>query len=265
MRARTWGTIGWLRGHEYVGRKTVTERVEGVQDPAESWSPQQVLQWGFATFGDKIEMATGFGAEGMVLLDIALRVRPGLRVFTTDTGFLFPETYELKTRVEERYGIRIEELQSKLTPEKQARIYGPELWKRDADQCCSLRKVEPLRTKLEGLRAWITAIRREQTSVRASASKIEWDEKFGLMKLNPIADWTRQRLWDYIHEHDVPYNPLHDRGYPSIGCTHCTRAVLPGEDLRAGRWAGLDKTECVLHLPESAPLVSIATASVSTT
>lgn len=236
----------------------MTERFEQSQDPAELWSPQQVLHWGFATFGDKVEMATGFGAEGMVLLDIALRVRPNLRVFTTDTGFLFSETYDLKARVEERYGIQIEEIRSKLTPEKQARLYGPELWKRDADQCCSLRKVEPLREKLGSLRAWITAIRREQTPVRATASKIEWDEKFGLMKLNPIADWTHKQVWDYIHEHDVPYNPLHDRGYPSIGCTHCTRAVQPGEDLRAGRWAGLEKTECGLHLPEPAPLVNIA-------
>lgn len=243
----------------------MTERVDQVQDPAELWSPQQVVQWGFATFGDKIEMATGFGAEGMVLLDIALRVRPGLRVFTTDTGFLFPETHDLKSRVESRYGIRIEELRSKLTPEKQTRIYGAELWKRDADQCCNLRKVEPLRTKLATLRAWITAIRREQTAVRATASKIEWDEKFGLIKLNPIADWTHKQVWDYITRHDVPYNPLHDRGYPSIGCTHCTRSIQPGEDLRAGRWAGLDKTECGLHLAEAGSLISISTSPLSTT
>jgi phosphoadenosine phosphosulfate reductase len=236
----------------------VTELFEQARVRAESWSPEEVLQWGFATFGDKIEMATGFGAEGMVLLDIALRVRPRLRVFTTDTGFLFPDTYALKARVEKRYAIRIEQLHSKLTPENQAEIYGTELWKRDADQCCSLRKVEPLREKLATLRAWITAIRREQTAVRATAGKIEWDEKFELIKLNPIADWTHKQVWDYILENDVPYNPLHDRGYPSIGCTHCTRAVEPGEDLRAGRWAGLEKTECGLHLPESAPLINIS-------
>jgi phosphoadenosine phosphosulfate reductase len=237
----------------------VTERFEQAQARAESWSPEEVLRWGFATFGDKIEMATGFGSEGMVLLDIALRVNPKLRVFTTDTGFLFPETYELKVRVEERYGIRIEQLESKLTPAKQQETYGAELWKRDADQCCALRKVEPLRAKLKTLHAWITAIRREQTAVRAKAGKIEWDEKFDLVKLNPIADWTHKQVWDYITENDVPYNPLHDRGYPSIGCTHCTRAVLPGEDLRAGRWAGLEKTECGLHLPEATPLINIST------
>jgi len=165
----------------------VKERFEQAQVRAESWSPEEVLQWGFATFGDRIEMATGFGAEGMVLLDIALHVNPKLRVFSTDTGFLFPETYELKKRVEERYGIRIERLQSKLTPEKQAEIHGLELWKRNPDQCCSLRKVEPLREKLSTLHAWITAIRREQTAVRANAPKIGWDEKFGLVKLSPIA------------------------------------------------------------------------------
>ena len=238
----------------------MTDRFEQARVRAESWTPQEVLRWGFATFGDTIEMATGFGAEGMVLLDIALRVNPKLKVFTTDTGFLFPDTYELKGRVQERYGIRIERLQSKLTPEQQAEVYGAELWKRDADQCCALRKVEPLREKLATLRAWITAIRREQTAVRSHAGKIEWDEKFELIKLNPIADWKHKQVWDYILENDVPYNPLHDRGYPSIGCTHCTRAVLPGEDLRAGRWAGLEKTECGLHLPEPAsPLINIST------
>ena len=238
----------------------MTERFEQARAQAESWSPQEVLRWGVATFGNRIELATGFGAEGMVLLDIALRAHPKLRVFTTDTGFLFQETYELKARVERRYAIRIERLESKLSPEKQAEIYGAELWKRNPDQCCSLRKVEPLREKLSTLQAWITAIRREQTAARAAAGKIEWDEKFGLIKLNPIADWSHKQVWDYILENDVPYNPLHDQGFPSIGCTHWTRAVLPGEDMRAGRWAGLEKTECGLHLPEPAPLINIATS-----
>jgi phosphoadenosine phosphosulfate reductase len=237
----------------------VTESFEQARVRSESWSPAEVLRWGFATFGDQVEMATGFGAEGMVLLDIALSVNPKLKVFTSDTGFLFPDTYELKGRVQERYGIRIERLQSKFTPEQQAEAFGAELWKRDPDQCCGLRKVAPLREKLATLQAWITAIRREQTPVRANAGKIEWDEKFELIKLNPIADWTHKQVWDYILENDVPYNPLHDHGYPSIGCTHCTRAVQPGEDLRAGRWAGLEKTECGLHLPEPTGLITIST------
>jgi phosphoadenosine phosphosulfate reductase len=214
---------------------------------AESWSAGEVIEWGFARFGERIEMASGFGAEGMALLDIAVRVRPGLRLFTTDTDFFFPETYRLIDKVERRYGIRVERLYPDQTPEQQAAEHGDELWKRNPDLCCHLRKVEPLRRKLATLDAWITAIRREQTKARAGARKVEWDETHGLVKLNPLADWTHEQVWAYIRENDVPYNALHDRGYPSIGCTHCTRAVRAGEDSRAGRWAGMEKTECGIH------------------
>jgi phosphoadenosine phosphosulfate reductase len=138
------------------------------------------------------------------------------------------------------------------SPEEQERIQGPALWLGSPDQCCNLRKVEPLRRKLGELQAWITSIRRDQTADRASAGKIEWDEKFGLVKINPIADWNSKQVWQYIREHDVPYNSLHERDYPSIGCTHCTRAVRPGEDPRAGRWAGMSKTECGLHIIQAA-------------
>ena len=231
---------------------------EQVRAAAETWGPAEVLQWGFTTFGDGIEMASGFGAEGMALLDMAVQVKPDLRLFTTDTDFFFPETYRLIEKVERRYNVRVERLYPKLTPDEQSAEHGPELWRRNPDLCCQMRKVEPLREKLATLRAWITAIRREQTKSRASAGKIEWDEKFGLVKLNPMADWTHQQVWEYIHKHDVPYNPLHDRGYPSIGCTHCTKAIEAGEDLRAGRWAGLEKTECGLHLPGADPLVTIS-------
>ncbi len=127
-------------------------------------------------------------------------------------------------------------------------MYGAALWERNPDQCCNLRKIEPLRRKLRELRAWITSIRRDQTTARAGAGKVEWDEKFGLMKINPIADWSSKQVWQYIRQHNVPYNALHERSYPSIGCTHCTRAVRPGEDPRAGRWSGSSKTECGLHI-----------------
>jgi phosphoadenosine phosphosulfate reductase len=194
----------------------------------------------------------------MVLIDIASKIHPKVRVFTSDTGFLFPETYALMKRVEKRYGIQVERLQPKLTPEAQAEQHGEALWRRNPDQCCALRKVEPLRDKLATLRAWVTAIRRDQTSTRATAKKIEWDKKFAVVKLNPIVDWSSQQVWSYVHRHNVPYNPLHDRNYPSIGCTHCTRAVQPGEDPRAGRWSGLAKNECGLHLPTSTPLITIS-------
>jgi phosphoadenosine phosphosulfate reductase len=223
------------------------EGIDKIHQLVEQWSPEDLLRWAFVTFGGYVEIASGFGAEGMVLIDIAAQVQPEFRIFTLDTEFLFPETYSLMERVEKRYGVRVERLRSHLTPDHQERLYGPELWRRDPDACCKLRKVETLQKKLSQLRAWVTSIRRDQTPARAGALKVEWDPKFHLVKINPLADWTNGRVWRYIHDHDIPYNPLHDRGYPSLGCTHCTRSVQPGEDPRAGRWAGFNKTECGLH------------------
>ena len=222
------------------------------QKAAEGWTPQQVLNWAFDTFGTGVAISSAFGVEGMVLIDIASRSRKNFRLFTIDTEFLFSETYNLMDRIEEKYGITIEKVFSDLSPELQEREHGAALWQRDPDLCCRLRKVEPLRRKLNELSAWITSIRRDQTSVRSVAHKVEWDSKFGLVKINPIADWTSKQVWRYIHDHDVPYNELHNQDYPSIGCTHCTRAVRPGEDPRAGRWPGFAKTECGLHLIEPA-------------
>jgi phosphoadenosine phosphosulfate reductase len=224
------------------------ERISQLQAAAESWTPERVLNWSFETFGNTVAISSAFGAEGMVLIDIASRVRQTFRLFTLDTEFLFPETYNLMDQVEQRYGITIERVYPLASPEEQERAHGPALWLRNPDHCCNMRKVEPLRRKLGELQAWITSIRRDQTASRASAGKIEWDEKFGLVKINPIADWSSQQVWQYIREHDVPYNVLHERNYPSIGCTHCTRAVRPGEDPRAGRWSGFSKTECGLHI-----------------
>ena len=236
------------------------ENLEKVQGVAETWDAPEVLQWAFDSFGSRVQMASGFGVEGMVLIDIATRINPALHVFTIDTDFLFPETYDLIEKVEKRYGIQVERVRSRLTPQDQEEIYGPALWSTNPDQCCALRKVEPLKEKLAKLRAWITAIRRDQTVFRASAQKIEWDRKFRLVKINPIADWTTKDVWNYVHEHNVPYNPLHDFNYPSIGCMHCTRAVRPGEDPRSGRWSGTGKTECGLHLPDPpAPLIQLNT------
>ena len=223
------------------------EEILEIQTAAEKWTPEQVLAWAYGRFGKQIAISSAFGAEGMVLIDIASRVHRNLRVFTLDTEFLFPETYALMDRVESRYGVRIEKVYSLLSPQEQERTHGSNLWRRNPDECCNLRKVEPLRRKLAELHAWITSIRRDQTAARAGARKVEWDGKFGLAKINPIADWTSQQVWRYIHERQVPYNPLHDRSYPSIGCTHCTRATRPGEDPRAGRWSGFEKTECGLH------------------
>jgi phosphoadenosine phosphosulfate reductase len=236
--------------------------LEQIKVAAESWNPEQVLTWAFATYGDDVALATGMGAEGMALLDMAYRINPGVRVFTGDTEFLFPETYDLIDRVEAKYGITIERLYSELTPDEQARAFGQRLWAQDPDQCCQLRKVEPLRRKLATLDAWMTAIRRGQTPERAGIRKVDWDVKFDLVKISPLADWTREMVWSYILKHEVPYNPLHDRNFPSIGCTYCTRAVLPGEDQRAGRWSGFAKTECGLHTPSEASPAFVQLASV---
>jgi len=234
---------------QLAGRIAVAE----VQSAAETWSPHRVLAWGFETFGNRIAISSAFGAEGMVMIDIASRVHKNFRLFTIDTEFLFPETYSLMDRIEEKYGITIEKVMSALSPEEQERMHGEALWTRDPDRCCNLRKVEPLRLKLKTLDAWVTSIRRDQTSHRAGAHRVEWDAKFGLVKVNPIVDWNSKQVWRYIHDHDVPYNQLHDMDYPSIGCTHCTRAVRTGEDPRAGRWSGFAKKECGLHMIEPAP------------
>src|SRR5579863_9538448 len=234
-----------------VGR--MIEHIRNIQTIAEQWSAEEVLRWTFDQFGCDVAISSAFGAEGMTLIDMASRIRSDFRLFTIDTEFLFPETYTLMDQIEDRYGIRIEKVYSLLSPEEQERHHGAALWGRDPDQCCNIRKVEPLRRKLSELRAWITSIRRDQTLFRAGAGKVEWDAKFGLVKINPIVDWSSQDVWQYIRGRNVPYNPLHDQNYPSIGCTHCTRAVRPGEDQRAGRWSGFAKTECGLHLIEPAP------------
>src|SRR5579864_584927 len=226
-----------------------------MQDLAEAWTPQRTLTWAFETFGNTVAISSAFGAEGMVLIDMASRLKKDFRLFTIDTEFLFPQTYSLMDQIEQRYGISIERVYPLLSPEEQERVHGAALWSRDPDQCCHRRKVQPLRRKLSELDAWITSIRRDQTSARAGARKVEWDSKFGLVKINPIVDWSSKQVWRYIREHDVPYNTLHDQNFPSIGCTHCTRAIQAGEDPRAGRWPGLAKTECGLHIIEpAAPL-----------
>jgi len=234
------------------------QQIASIQESAESWTPQRVLSWAFDNFGNRVAISSAFGAEGMVIIDLASRLRRDFRLFTIDTEFLFPETYNLMERIEEKYGISIEQVYSLLSPEEQDRTHGTALWSSDPDRCCNLRKVEPLRRKLTELSAWITSIRRDQTSARSGAKRIEWDAKFGLVKINPIVDWNAKQVWRYIHDHDVPYNALHNQDYPSIGCTHCTRAVKPGEDPRAGRWPGFAKTECGLHLIDPAPAVAEA-------
>jgi phosphoadenosine phosphosulfate reductase len=226
---------------------TVPEGIDLLQAEAEACSAAELLSSALQRFTPRIAVASSFGAEDVVLIHLAAQVRPDFRVFTLDTDFLFPETYALIGDIERRYHIKVERVKPRLTPEEQAQEFGAALWSCEPDQCCHIRKVEPLANKLSELDAWVTGIRRDQAPTRANARKLEWDAKFGLIKINPLADWKGEQVWDYIRSHNVPYNPLHDQNYPSIGCTYCTRPVQAGENPRAGRWSGFQKTECGLH------------------
>jgi len=221
--------------------------LEQAAQALESKPPEAVLRWALAEFSPDIALACSFGAEDVVLLDMAAGIDRSLKVFYLDTELLFPETYQTRDRLAARYGVSFLQYRPALTVEGQAMRYGPELWRRDPDRCCGLRKVEPLRRALRGLRAWITGIRREQTPARKDARTVEWDARFGLVKINPLVRWTWQDVWRYIGAHQVPCNPLHDQGYPSLGCVHCTAPVKPGEDPRSGRWPGRAKKDCGLH------------------
>jgi phosphoadenosine phosphosulfate reductase len=228
--------------------EAIEQQIAALQGVIEEWKPEQVLRWGISRFGPSMAVASSFGAEDVALIDLVSHMGSKFRVFTLDTDFLFAETYELIDVIERRYGIEVERTRPELTPEEQAAKFGPALWGSRPDQCCDIRKVQPLKKQLSGLKAWVTGVRRDQAPTRANTKKIEWDAKFGLAKLNPLADWTWPQVWDYIKANNIPYNPLHDQNYPSIGCTHCTRQVQPGEDPRAGRWSGFTKIECGLHL-----------------
>lgn len=212
----------------------------------ENASPETVISWAVQTFPN-ITFACSFGAEDVVLVDMLQKISPKTDIFYLDTDFHFKETYETRDLMAKKYNLEFVQVKSKLTPEQQAAEHGDELWKSDPTSCCNLRKVEPLTRILSQYEAWITGIRRDQAPTRANAKKVEYDTKFGLVKFNPLASWTSEDVWAYIRTNNVVYNPLHDRNYPSIGCEYCTKPVMPGEDPRAGRWAGNEKTECGLH------------------
>jgi phosphoadenosine phosphosulfate reductase len=221
--------------------------IAAAADRFEGRPPLEVLAWAAEQFAGRAVFATGFGAEGCVLIDLVARHHLAVDLFTLDTGLLFDETYALWRRLEERYGVVISGKPPRQTVYEQAQTHGDRLWERDPDQCCGLRKVEPLEAVLAGREAWITAIRRDQTRSRASARAVEPDPLHGLVKVNPLLSWSAADVADYVRTHDVPTNPLHERGYPSIGCVPCTSPVAAGEDPRSGRWRGREKTECGLH------------------
>ena len=209
---------------------------------AEQLPAHELVGYLVETFGVDLALACSFQKEESVLLDMLLAADPKARVFALDTHVLFEETYGVWREIEKRYGIEIEAY-SGPSLGRQAATHGDALWASNPALCCSIRKVGPLARALSGLDCWITGVRRDQSPTRAETPKLGWDEKHELWKASPLADWSDSDVWAYIRERELPYNPLHDRGYASIGCTHCT---APGEG-REGRWSGLEKTECGLH------------------
>jgi phosphoadenosine phosphosulfate reductase len=232
--------------------------------PVQDWSeissrlaratPPEILRWAVDRFYPHLTMATAFGAEGCVLLHMLSEIEPKVRVFNLDTGYQFPETLRLRDQIADRYGIEVEMVRPELSVAEFEAEHGGQLHASNPDQCCYHRKIVPLRRALVGYEAWITAIRSDQSAHRAAAQVVGPDPKFNLVKINPLLTWTRRDVWAFIVTHHVPYNPLHDEGYASIGCWPCTRPVASGEDERAGRWAGHAKTECGLHSLDSSQL-----------
>lgn len=228
------------------------EEVQSLDAQFNTLSSEQVLAWAWERFGARAAIGTSFQGAGLVMMHLAKRHGIQFPVFTLDTGLLFPETVELKKRLEDFFGYQIEGLVADLTVEQQTAAHGPDLWKRDPDLCCTMRKVLPLQNRLEGLDCWITGLRRQQSDTRSNIGIIELYEfdpaaKRDIVKLNPMANWKREDIWKYIHEFKIPYNALHDQGYRSIGCLPCTNKTAGGENERAGRWTGFNKVECGIH------------------
>ena len=226
------------------------EWVQGEAAALAGAPPEELLAWAVRSFPGRAGLTCSFGGPGLDLAHILSRNAPDTPVILLETDILFPETLALKEEFRRRYFIRLVELHPLLSPAEQAARYGDRLWESDPDRCCALRKLEPMQRALAGLDAWIAGIRRQQSTTRAGASPLEYHllpDGRPVVKVQPLADWDQRQVWSYITANGLPCNPLLDQGYSSIGCTHCTRPVQPGEDERAGRWSGTGKTECGLH------------------
>ncbi len=222
-----------------------TERLECL-------SLDELLCWCWNYFGDKAAIGTSFQGSGLVIIDHAIRNGCNFPIFTIDTGLLFPETLELKKKLEDFWDVKIQSVHPEQTIEEQKKTMGPELWKTNPDSCCQMRKVLPLQSRLSSLDVWITGLRRGQSDQRKSTNVLEMYEfdklrESYIFKLNPMVNWSREKVWNYINDHKIPYNTLHDKGYRSIGCWPCTKAISDGQHERAGRWEGFNKTECGIH------------------
>lgn len=223
------------------------DKLKNASDTLEGKGAEDAVRWALENFCPDLALACSFGAEDVALVDMLAKINPTVKIFYLDTDLLFKETYEVRDKLIKKYGISPIRHSPALTLQEQAKIYGDKLWAVNPDLCCKIRKIDPLIAALKGLKCWITGIRREQAATRANARVVEWDNKFSLVKVNPLVKWTNKDVWNYIYKNDVPYNVLHDKGYLSIGCESCTRPVKPGEDERSGRWTGFQKTECGLH------------------
>ena len=213
----------------------------------EALPAEEVLRWAYQEFGESLCPTCSWQKQSSVLVHMVSELELEVDVIELDTHLFFKETYETREALVERYGLNLIRPEI-ITVAEQHKEEGPNLWESDPDRCCHIRKVEPLIHALEPYDAWVSGIRRDQSPSRASARKVERSERYGVWKIQPLADWTEQEVWDYIAANDIPYNPLHDAGYRSIGCMPCTRPTRADEEERAGRWAGSDKLECGIHL-----------------
>jgi phosphoadenosine phosphosulfate reductase len=242
-----------------VTQSTLADLLSGREDlvarstALEAFSAEELIRAAIDVHGDRAIVSTAFGAAGLCVLDMAQRAKRDVRAYYIDTGFSFPETTALTERWVGDRQLNLQKVLPVLSPDEQAKAHGDALWDRDPDRCCAMRKVEPNERALAGSTLWIAALRRDEASTRKSTamlSEVTLGSGQKILKLCPIVGWSTKDVWRYIAAHELPYNELHDRGYPSIGCTHCTRPVTEGEDERSGRWSGKDKVECGLHLPK---------------
>ena len=224
--------------------------VQSLNQRFQNESTEKILAWAWERFSARAAIGTSFQGAGLVIMHLAKQSQLHFPVFTLNTGLLFPETFALIKRLEDYFQFSIELLKPDLSVERQGEVHGPELWKHDPDLCCTMRKVLPLQNKLEELDCWITGLRREQSQSRSDTDVVEvyaFAATKDIVKLNPVAHWTRDAIWQYLKKHQIPYNPLNDQGYRSIGCWPCTAKTATGESERAGRWTGFNKVECGIH------------------
>jgi phosphoadenosine phosphosulfate reductase len=240
-------------GGDFVPRSATPELLEKLAADSlalEKATPEEIIAWAVQQYFPRLTMATAFGPEGCVILSMLAKIEPRVYVFNLDTGYQFPETLELRDRIAEKYGITVDLRSNPMPVAEYEKLNGGPVYKSDPDRCCRDRKVTVLQRAVSGFQAWMSGIRRDQSSHRAAAPVVGWDKKFGLVKISPLVNWTKGDVWKRILAEQIPYNSLHNKGYSSIGCWPCTRAILLGEDERAGRWSGTAKTECGLHTSE---------------